>query len=201
MIRATFRTRPTRALCFDLESRPSAFWGSWGPTAEITAFAWKWSDEDHVHTMMLQANERFDVGERRPVSHTKAYTRFRDVLLEADLVYGHNIRRFDLPLFQAGLMRRLLPTLIPLRTSDTLRDYPKRKDMSASLENLAKLYVEDVGDKLHMAIVDWERANRLSPDGIDHARDRVTSDVILQERLRERLIERGHLREARWWNP
>jgi hypothetical protein len=130
-----------------------------------------------------------------------AYLRFRDVLVSADLVYGHNIRRFDLPLFQAGLLRRQLPVLPELRTTDTLRDYPKRQDMSASLANLAALYELDEDGKLHLTQVDWERANRLTPDGVGLARDRVVSDVLLQERLRDRLLELGVLAAPRTWRP
>jgi hypothetical protein len=128
------------------------------------------------------------------------YIIFRDILCQADLNYGHNIRGHDLPIFQAGLLRRELPPLPHLLTSDTLRDMPKRKDMSFSLENLAG-YLNLQGDKYTMSQPMWEEANRLTPEGIKLARKRVSSDVLLQEKLRNKLIELGLLRSPRIWRP
>lgn len=189
-----------RLLCFDLESRPSAYWYGDATTAQITAIGWKWADEKKPRTLLLQGDGGFvgDAGDQMPAG--LAYALFRDVLCAAGIVYGHNIRRFDLPLFQAGLLREGLPPLPSVLTTDTLRDYPKRKDMSASLENLAKLHLGD-GVKLHLSVADWELANRLEPDGIQTARRRVASDVLLQERLRARLLELGLLKPPSRWNP
>jgi hypothetical protein len=202
MIEATFTTRKTRALCFDLESRPSAFWWGDKTTAQITAFGWKWEDEDNAQAMLLLADGRFVCDNGKKIPAVGAYSYFAGTLAAADLVYGHNIRKFDLPLFQSGLFRLGLAKLPQLRTTDTLKDYPKRHDMSASLENLAIIHgVDDDGGKKHMSITDWERANQLSPEGIAAARERVVSDVLLQEKLRARLIELGYLGQPRAWNP
>lgn len=129
-----------------------------------------------------------------------AYEHFRKELESADLVYGHNIRRHDLPMLNAGLLRRQLPILKPLLTSDTLKDYPRRGGMSASLENLAGYYGLE-GEKLKMTQPMWEEANRLKPDGIELARERVEGDVLLQERLRNKLLELEILKPARMWRP
>jgi len=202
MIEATFTTRRTRALCFDLESRPSAFWWGDKTTAQITAIGWKWEDEPEAQAMLLLADGRFVCDDGKKIPAVRAYSFFASVLASSDLAYGHNIRKFDLPLFQSGLQRLNLPKLPQLRTTDTLKDYPKRHDMSASLENLAIIHgVDDDGGKKHMSITDWERANQLSAEGIAAARERVVSDVLLQEKLRARLIELGYLGPPRAWNP
>lgn len=203
MIRATFKTRPVRALGWDLESRPSAFWYDGQTTAEITAFGWKWVGESDVHALLLRGDGRYQrSADGRTVSASRAFEVFRAELCRADLIFGHNIRRFDLPLLNAGLLRLRLPPLPALLTTDTLRDYPKRKDMSASLENLAVMYgLDDAGGKKHMSIADWEKANRLSPDGVAAAHERVVSDVLLQERLRDKLLELGLLKQPRRWEP
>jgi hypothetical protein len=191
-----------RVCGWDLESRPNAFWFDGATTAEITAFAWKWTDEHDVHSMLLLRDGRFECDDGRKVTDVKAYLTFADILSSAALVFGHNIRNFDCPLFQAGLLRRGLPVLKPLLTTDTLKDFPKRKDMSASLENLAAMYgLDDDGGKKHMSIVNWEKANRLQPDGVDLARERVVSDVLLQERLREKLLSLNLLKAPRMWYP
>lgn len=202
MIRVTVRTRPTRRLVFDLESRPSAFWFGDKTTAEITAIGWKWEHEPGVHTLMLRQDGRFLHDDRkRPVSAHHAYSLFRGELAAADLVYGHNVSRFDLPLFQAGLHRLQLPMLPELRVTDTLTDYPKAKDMSRSLENLSEMHGVDEQGKKHMSVRQWEQANKLTPAGIREARERVTTDVLLQERLRLQLVEEGRLSEPRRWRP
>lgn len=187
---------------WDLENRPSAYWQPDRPTAEVTAIGWKWLHEPEPHVLLLNKDGRFvHDGRKRPLSAHHAYGLFRDVLCRAGLVVGHNIRQHDLGLFQAGLWRLQLPLLPRLLTTDTLRDIPRRKDMSASLENLAALYDLDEDGKKHMSVTDWERANRLAPEGIDAARERVVSDVLLQERLRARLLELGLLKAPRVWTP
>ena len=196
---APLSSRPFRSLCFDLENRPLAYWFDGQSTSEITAFGWKWEDEKKVKTMFLLPNGMFDIGDCW-VGQEKAYEIFRDVLEKADVVYGHNIRKHDLPMLNAGLLRRQLRPLAPLLTTDTLRDIPKRGGMSASLENLASLYGLE-GEKYTMTQPMWESANRLTAEGIELARKRIVADVLLQERLRNKLRELQILRPAKVWKP
>jgi hypothetical protein len=83
---------------------------------------------------------------------------------------------------------------------DTLRDYPRRNGLSASLENLAAMY-DLGGEKFGMSQPMWEEANKLTPDGVALARKRVASDVLLQERLREKLLSLGLLGVPKVWRP
>jgi hypothetical protein len=195
---------PKRLLCFDLENRPLAYWYDGETTSEITAFSWKWNDEDRVKTLLLARTGGFVYSEGGKGGITypdrMAYELFVTALSKADIVYGHNIRRHDLPMLNAGLLRRELDPLPELLTSDTLSDYPKSKGMSRSLENLASLYGLE-GEKLKMTQPMWEKANRLSPDGMELARGRVESDVLLQERLRNKLIELQILGSPKKWRP
>lgn len=195
----------TKALCFDLENRPLAYWYDGETTSEITAFSWKWTDEDVVYTLLLVRDGTFqfnrsDESDAVWLTEVGAYKRFVSELESADLVYGHNIRRHDLPMLNAGLLRRQLPILKPLLTSDTLKDYPRRGGMSASLENLAAYYGLE-GEKLKMTQPMWEEANRLKPEGIELARERVEGDVLLQEKLRNKLLELEILKAPRMWRP
>jgi hypothetical protein len=191
--------RPIRALCFDLENRPLAYWYDGQTTSEITAFGWKWSDERQVHSLVLRADGRYEDGDGKRVGYRKAHEQFGDLLASADLCYGHNIRRHDLPLVSAWRMRLQLDPLGPLRTTDTCRDIPKRKDLSASLENLAAMYGLKL-PKHRMTQPAWELANQLRPAGVDAARVRVETDVLLQEALRAKLIEVGLLGPPRMWS-
>lgn len=189
-----------RLLCWDLENRPSAYWYDDKTTSQITAFGWKWLDERRVNTMLLKPDGRYELDDGTTVSATGAHELFRGELCAAGIVYGHNIRRHDLPIMQAWLLRLQLGPLPRLLTSDTLRDYPRRKDMSASLENLVAMYGVK-GRKFSMSQPMWEQANQLTPAGVALARRRVESDVLLQERLRKRLLELDLLGAPRIWEP
>ena len=79
-------------------------------------------------------------------------------------------------------------------------DMPKRKGVSLSLENLAAMYGLAL-PKHRMTQPAWERANQLRDDGIAEARERVVSDVLLQEALRRKTIRAGVLKPARTWCP
>lgn len=188
-------------VCFDLENRPLAYWYDGQTTSEITAFGWKVLGQGKVHTMLLRPDGSFDFDGRTTLSDREAYHYFsREVLGLAGLVFGHNIRRHDLPILNAALLRREMVPLPRLLTQDTLRDYPKRKDMSASLENLAAMYGLG-GKKYSMSQPMWEQANRLTDAGVELARRRVASDVLLQERLRDRLLGLGLLKSPSAWAP
>lgn len=192
------KTGRVRLLCWDIENRPSAYWFDGETTSQITAFGWKWLDEPKARSLLLQPNGDFVDDGGRVFGNRDAHSYFRELLCEAGVVYGHNIRRHDLPIFQAWLLRHKLDPLPRLLTSDTLRDYPKRKGMGASLEILVEMYGVK-GKKFSMNQPMWEAANQLTPDGIALARKRVESDVVLQERLRDKLIELGLLGAPRMW--
>lgn len=200
MIRVRISHRPLRLVCFDLESRPLAYWFDGRTTSEVTAFGWKWLDESDVQTMVLRADGRYECDDGRRITYRKAHERFGAVLASAGRVYGHNIRKFDLPMLAAWRIRLGLPPFEAMMTTDTLRDLPRKSEFSASLESMGEMYGIDV-EKPRMPIPKWEKANQLRPDGVAAARNRVTYDVLLQEALRKRLIEEGVLREAREWKP
>lgn len=189
-----------RILCFDLENRPLAYWYDGQTTSEITAFGWKWHGANEAHTLLLRQDGKFEDENGKRYAYKKAHSFFRDVLCSAGLVYGHNIRRHDLKIFQSWLLRLQLPSLPPIRTTDTLSDYPKRNGLSASLENLAAMY-DLPGEKFSMSQPAWEAANQLGKDGMELARKRVVSDVLLQEALRDKLLELKLLKEPRVWRP
>jgi hypothetical protein len=188
----------TRLLCFDLENRPLAYWYDGQTTSQITAFGWKWLDEKKPRTLLLLPDGRYEADDGDMYDDVQAHAYFGDLLEEAGLVYGHNIRRHDLPILQAWRLRHELEPLPRLLTSDTCLDYPRRKDLSASLENLAAMYGVG-GDKFSMSQPMWEAANKLTADGIRLARKRVESDVLLQERLRAKLLDLGLLGAPKAW--
>lgn len=188
-----------KILGFDLENRPWSYWYDGMPSAQITAFGWKWTDEAEAHSLCLTGDGSFvdDEGVRWP--YKTAHTMFADILTSADLVFGHNIRRHDLPLIKAHRLRLSLPMLPEVLTTDTLKDFPKNKlGMSASLSNLLS-YFGFEGEKKTMNVASWENSNSLYESGIEDTRERVVGDVLLQEQLLWKLRELEYLTAPRVW--
>lgn len=193
--------RPLRIIDFDFESKPLWFWYD-KPTAVITSVSWMEvvggkPNHDSLETHVADLSSR------------DTYINFIEgiagILQGADLLTGHNIDRFDLPLLQAQLMRHGRKGLPPLLTQDTMR-LPKKRDMSVSQESLinyaALKAVCPIGMpiyKHHLSIPEWEDA-ALGWNN-DLLIERPLSDVHGHVHLREVLIEKGYLAPARMWKP
>lgn len=192
----------TRVLDFDFESKPLWFW--WDkPTAVITSLSYMESVGGVIDHDTLRS-------EVAPLDTRQAYTEWVEhvagLLCGADILTGHNIDRFDLPLLQAQLMRSGLDGLPRLMTQDTMR-LPKKRDMSASQESLINYAALEatcpIGMpiyKHHLSIPEWEDA-ALGWDEKGILTERPTSDVHGHAHLREVLIEKGYLAEPRIWKP
>ena len=204
-----FRERgKQRILDFDLENRPLSYLGNDWTSAEITAIAWAWNPtlrdiaggSDEIETFLLTANGKYVDSRGRKWPAGAAFALFRDILVSADIVTGHYIRRHDLPMLNSALMENGLPPLPTLLVSDTKEDLVRRKDLSASQENLAAL-LRLPEPKHHMSQTEWREANRLfSDDRLELTRQRVVSDVVQHKALRAELIKRGLLRPPRRWS-
>lgn len=181
--------RALRILDFDIENRPLSYLGGDWTTAEVTAIAAGWSDEEAVECWAL--------GE---VDGPTMLAAFRDLYERADVVTGHWITGHDLPILNGALMEHGLPTLGPKLTSDTKRDLIKRKDISASQESLAAM-LELAEPKVGMNQARWREANRLTPAGIAATKERVIGDVNQHKALRLALLERNLLKPPRRWAP
>jgi hypothetical protein len=191
-----------RVLDFDFESKPLWFW--WDkPTAVLTSVS---------YMRILRGAIQHDTlnTEIAPLKTREEYMQWLmhirdDVLTNADVLTGHNIDRFDLPLFQAQLFRHGLPSMPVLLTQDTMR-LPKKRDASASQESLinyeALKATCPIGlpiYKDHLSIPEWEDAALGWNDAI--LIERPSSDVHGHAHLREVLIEKGYLAGPRVWNP
>src|SRR3990167_7531487 len=123
------RSRPMRVLDFDVEARPLHWISGDYVSKEITAMAWAWTDTpDDVACYLL--------GESDPVAMLKA---FRAAYDRADMVTGHFIRGYDLPMVNGALTEYQLPTLTEKLTQDTKIDLVRRQGLSSSQENLGAM--------------------------------------------------------------
>ncbi len=169
--------------------RPLTYLGSDYTTGDVTAIAWSWDGTDEVECMMQ--TKRDGSQKRMLLGFLKAYN-------QADMVTGHWISGFDLPVLQGALMELELPLLGDKLTCDTKRDLKKRKYISASQENLAGM-LGLVEPKVGMSTWKWRKSNRLITEGLEFTRERVMGDVVQQLAMRRRMIELDMLNTPRVW--
>lgn len=180
-----------RILDFDIENRPLSYLGQDFTTGDVTAIAWGWADEEKVH-VGLQT--------KREGSLEKMLRRFRDAYEAADMVTGHFIRGYDLPVLNGALMEAGIPHLGPKLTCDTKNDLLKRKYISVSQENLGEMLGLEA-PKVHMNTPLWRQANRLTVEGIELSRTRCVGDVVQHKQLRLELLRRDWLAGPSVWRP
>lgn len=178
-----------RILDFDIENRPLTYLGPDWNTAEVTAIAAGWSDQQKVHVWALGETDL-----------STMLSEFRELYDRADIVTGHYIRKHDLPILNGAMLEVGLPSLSEKMTSDTKMDLVRVGQFSASQENLAEMLGVAEG-KYHMNNTKWREANRLTPEGIRLTKKRVTDDVRQHKALRLALIRAGALKASRMWRP
>ena len=180
--------RPLRILDFDVEARPLHWISGDYVSKEITAIAWAWTDKPEDVTCYL-------LGDTDAPSFLRA---FLDVYNAADLVTGHFIRGYDLPMVNGALTEYGLPALGDKLASDTKLDLVRRQGLSGSQENLGAM-LGLVNPKVKMDQRTWREANRLTPEGLALVRERVVGDVRQHIELRAKLLERGYLAAPVMW--
>jgi hypothetical protein len=186
------KTRSLRILDFDCESRPLGWIGSDYVHQEITVAAWKWIGEPgDVEVRALTKDDR---------SRRSMLRAFRQAFDLADMVCGHFIRNYDLPLVNAMLVELGEPALTMKLTQDTKNDLPPMKGISKSQENLAEMFGLPE-PKVHMNVPRWREANRLTRRGVEKGVERAVYDVLQNISLRDELISRRLLGPPRMWRP
>lgn len=185
--RLRIAARPLRTLDLDVECRPLHFYGDL-VSKEITAIAWAWTDAPTDVTCLL-------LGEHDLPSMLRA---FAEVYRQADLITGHFIRGFDLPLLNGAMTEFELPALPARLTHDTKLDLMKRSGLSGSQENIAAM-LGLAHPKVSMNQAKWRAANRLTPEGLALVKERVVGDVTQHLEMRDRLLSLGYLGPPRWW--
>ncbi|HZU73571.1 MAG TPA: hypothetical protein VE990_12450 [Acidimicrobiales bacterium] len=185
-----FKGSGARILDFDTEARPLSWYGGDWVTKEITAVAGQFIGEKKMHAWVLG-----------PKTTTEEILEgFLKLYEKADIVTGHYIRGYDLPVLNGALLEFGYPALEPKLTQDTKLDLVKFSGLSKSQENLGALLGLE-HPKVQMDQAKWREANRLTPAGIRLTRERVTGDVRQHIELRSVLIERGLLGSPKLWSP
>jgi hypothetical protein len=188
-----------RVLDFDCECRPISWYGGDWVTKQITAIAWKYTDEPAKARPRVEViGESFD---SRQVLDEEArmLEAFVKEYFKADVVTGHYITGFDLPLINGSLMRLGLAGLPDKLAQDTKGDLVKAQGLSKSQESLGAMFNQS-RPKIHMNTAMWHRANLLLPDGIELAKERVVGDVNQHIELRQIMLDAGVLGPPSVWS-
>lgn len=183
-------------LDFDCECRPIAWYGGDQVTKQPTAIAWKWVGSEYHSVAYIGESDRSSHVIDEEILMLEA---FRDAYEDADIVTGHYIRGFDLPLLQGAMMRLGLPLLGPKLAQDTKNDLVAAQGISKSQENLGAMY-ELEHPKVGMNTALWGLGNMLIPEGIEATIDRVVGDVIQHVALRREMLALGHLGPPRLYD-
>lgn len=184
-------------LDFDCECRPLAWYGGDQVTKQPTAIAWKFVGANHEpEVAFIGESDRSSRVIDEEISMLEA---FREAYDDADIVTGHYIRGFDLPLLQGAMMRLGLPLLGPKLAQDTKGDLVAAQGLSKSQENLGAMY-ELEHPKVGMNTTLWAAGNMLLPEGIEATVRRVVGDVEQHIELRREMLIRGHLNAPRLYD-
>ncbi len=181
----TSSPRPRRCLDFDIETRAKGFGDPQWVPQEVTAIAWSWCDEEHISwaTLLDGAEYMFEM--------------FLEAYNAADIVTGHNLLRFDLPVLNADLLRHDFPPLKAVKVQDTMR-IVKTKGFKKGQDNLLTL-TESPIQKMPLNWQEWQNAYEESDWRT--VIDRVVSDVRGHKILRSAMLRRGWLKPATVWCP
>jgi len=182
---------PSRILDFDVETLARGYADpEWVPSL-ITAIAWSWLGDDKVETVTIldYASDLDEYLHMSFIGCAEMLEQFVSVYNQADAVTGHNIRRFDLGVMNAELMRLQLPVLQSKRVIDTIRlvrskGFKKGQDVMADVLDVP-------AEKKAMNWAQWQRA--YAEPGWPEVRERVAGDVIQHKLLLGRLLELGYL--------
>jgi DNA polymerase elongation subunit (family B) len=185
------QTDRLRILDFDIETVAAGFADpEWVPQ-KITCVAWSWLDSDEVESRICGPGGIFGYPNRR----AKMLKPLLEAIGKADMVTGHNIIRFDLPVINAEAMRLGLPPIREKRVQDTIRfirskGFKKGQDVLGSLLRLNQ-------EKLSLNWQDWQDA--YDDYGWKTVRQRAESDVLMHKELRAELLNLDILKPPTLW--
>ena len=205
MIRVKVSSRELRVLDLDIETRPSGFYqaGRFKPIGSepiVISMCWAGTDKVESWTLgplpVMSSDPEAQLEQRKLDGLSWFAARYN----EADVVTGHYIGKFDLPILNGALFRAGLPLLGPKTICDTKLHLRSFAAFSQSQENLGAMLACERA-KHHMCDEDWRAAGNLYPAATANCVERCEDDVLQHNELRLGLVERGALKPMRTWTP
>lgn len=183
-------SRPLRVLDFDIETVAAGFADpQWVPNRTICwAYCWVGSNEAMVSALPVADFYNHDM--RRAFLQP-----FFEIIAEADVLTGHNIVRFDLPVLNAECLLLGLPRIGSKMIQDTIQ-LPKSKGFKKGQDNMGYAFgVKE--EKMPLSWAQWEAAYA-EPD-MATVKERCASDVLMHIELREKMRQAGLLQPPKMW--
>lgn len=184
----TIKVKTPNILLFDLESAPSivATFKRWqtniGPESVIReggyiiSACWKFLGEEEM-TKVVQTPEEAVAGD-----DSRIVAELYEAFEKADIVVGHNGKRFDVPLFKTRLIANGMPPPKTVKIVDTLLIAKKLKFNSNKLDSLGH-YLE-VGRKVeHSGMPLWLRCMEGDKESLAKMLEYNAQDVHLLEEV------------------
>lgn len=181
-----------RILDFDVETLAAGFADpNWVPQ-KITCVAYSWVGQEAVYSEISGPDGFFYDEPRR-----KMLEELLEAISQADIVTGHNLIRFDLPVVQAECLRLGLPPLKSVLVDDTM-SVLKSKGLKKGQDDISQLLGVPV-EKQAMTWQQWQDA--YAEKDWPKIRSRAESDVLAHKLMRARMRELGWLKPPRRWKP
>lgn len=189
--RGTGNVDPHRVLFFDIETAPmlafiwqarTEYVGTHQIQHETFMVSWaaKWADTKKVHGQVLTPDEAVAQDDTRIVDSLAG------LLREADVVVGHNLDRFDIPMLNNRLLLLGLDPLGPVQTIDTLKLAKKSFRLASNkLDWLAEQL--GLGNKIGTSFELWERCYRGDEKALKAMLRYNRKDVTLLQDVYERM--------------
>ncbi len=180
-----------RILDWDVETVAAGFADpNWVPQ-KITCVAWSWVGSDVVESRVCGSRGLFG----NPALRRHMLKPLLDAIAEADMLTGHNLIRFDLPVVNAECMRLGLDPIGAVLVQDTMR-VRRAKGFKKGQDNLGTMY-GIAQEKLALSWQQWQDA--YDERGWKTIIQRAESDVVMHKALRLKMIEAGHLKPPVTW--
>jgi DNA polymerase elongation subunit (family B) len=185
------KTKQPSILDFDVETVAAGFADpNWVPQ-KITCVAWSYVGSDKVESRICGPAGIYGNPEKRAAMLNELLTEIN----QADMLTGHNIARFDLPVINAEAMRLGLEPIRKALVQDTMKVL-RAKGFKKGQDNLGRLF-NTTEQKLALDWQAWQDA--YDEDGWKTIRRRAESDVLMHKQLRAKLLERGYLKPPQTW--
>ena len=183
-------SKPTQAkvLIFDIESSPSLgyFWGKWQQNIHddqlvnewfLLTWSAKWLFEDKIYSAKLTGKEAKLQEDKRVVAA------LWHMLDEADIVIGHNIDKFDLPMMNARFLKHGFSSPSSYQTIDTLKHVRKRFKLHSNKLNYVAQYL-GLGSKVsHEGFEMWKKCYNGDEEALTAMQEYNDGDVKLTEEV------------------
>ncbi len=185
-MRVKTELKPLRILDFDIETVATGFGDPQWVPQKVTVIAWSWIGEDKVeHTTDLM----------EALDDKNLVAPFLEAYNEADMVTGHNLLRFDLPVLNGECIRRGIPGLGPKLVQDTMRII-RTKGFKKGQDNMGQV-LRVPNPKMALSWAEWQDA--YEEKGWKTVIERCESDVLSHKLMRQKLVDAGYLKPPIMW--